>query len=175
VLGFRWLGWGSQVWCRAESFFQKARPGNAAGPAARSMGRVMLCVAAPSPGSRSQNPVYAARNRLASLRAIFHIKSDSAMFDNIAVLSGSRSLDRVLAACGIGPFSSGWHTTKSAQETCRAIVVIKTRRLFSRSKRPVNFYDASFERLRRRPRRSDHLAKSAKGRSADEPPMSTNL
>ena len=96
--------------------------------------------------SSSQNTVYAARNRLANLKAIFHIKSDSAMFDNIAVLSGSRALARVLAACGIGPLSSGWHTTKTAQEICQAIVVIKTRRFFSRSKRPVNLSDASFER-----------------------------
>ena len=96
--------------------------------------------------SSSQNTVYAARNRLANLKAIFHIKSDSAMFDNIAVLSGNRALDRVLAACGIGPLSSGWHTTKTAQEICHAIVVIKTRRFFSRSKRPVNLSDASFER-----------------------------
>jgi hypothetical protein len=80
--------------------------------------------------SSSQNTVYAARNRLANLKAIFHIKSDSAMFDNIAVLSGNRALDRVLAACGIGPLSSGWHTTKTAQETCQAVVVIKTRRFF---------------------------------------------
>ena len=133
----------------------------------------MLCVAAPSWGSRSQNTVYAARNRLANLKAIFHIKSDSAMFDNIAVLSGNRALDRVLAACGIGPLSSGWHTTKTAQEICQAIVVIETRRFFSRSKRPVNLSDASFERAA--PPRSGHLAKSAKGRSVDEPPVSTNL
>jgi len=123
--------------------------------------------------SSSQNTVYAARNRLANLKAIFHIKSDSAMFDNIAVLSGNRALDRVLAACGIGPLSSGWHTTKTAQEICQAIVVIKTRRFFSRSKRPVNLSDASFERAA--PPRSGHLAKSAKRRSVDEPPVSTNL
>ena len=96
--------------------------------------------------SSSQNTVHAARNRLANLKAIFHIKSDSAMFDNIAVLSGNLSADRVLAACGIGPLSSGWHTTKTGQEICQAIVVIETRRFFSRSKRPVNLSDASFER-----------------------------
>ncbi len=56
-------------------------------------------------------PCYAARSRLATLRAIFHIKSDSAMFDNIAVLTGSGSSYRVLAPCGIGPFSLSWHIT----------------------------------------------------------------
>ncbi len=85
----------------------------------------MLCVAAPSWGSHSQNPVYAARNRLASLRAIFHIKSDSAMFDNIAVLSGNRSSDRVLAACGIGPFSSDWHTTKMRKKYAKLLWLLK--------------------------------------------------
>ncbi len=123
--------------------------------------------------SSSQNTVHAARNRLANLKAIFHIKSDSAMFDNIAVLSGNRALDRVLAACGIGPLSSGWRTTKTAQKLCQALVFVKTRRLFSRSKRSVNLSDASFERAA--PPRSGHLAKSAKGRSVDEPPVSTNL
>jgi len=85
----------------------------------------MLCVAAPSWGSHSQNPVYAARNRLANLKAIFHIKSDSAMFDNIAVLSGNRSSDRVLAACGIGPFSSDWHTTKMRKKYARLLWLLK--------------------------------------------------
>ena len=116
----------------------------------------MLCVAAPSRGSRPQNPVYAARNRLANLRAIFHIKSDSATFDNIAVPSGNRSSDRVLAACGIGPFSSGWRTTKStvplvniAQEICQARVVMKTPWFSARSERPAKFSDGSFERAGR--------------------------
>jgi hypothetical protein len=71
----------------------------------------MLYVEALDWRSCSQNPVYAARKRLASLRAMFYIKSDSATFDNIAVPSGNRSSDRVLAACGIGPFSTGWRTT----------------------------------------------------------------
>ena len=85
----------------------------------------MRCVAAPSWGSRSQNPVYAARNRLANLKAIFHIKSDSAMFDNIAVLSGNRALDRVLAACGIGPFSSGCYTTSVRKKYAKLLRLLK--------------------------------------------------
>jgi hypothetical protein len=67
------------------------------------------------------NPVYAARNRLASLRAIFHIKSDSTTLNNIAVPSGNRSSDRVLAGCGIGPFSSGWHTTKRGKKYAKLL------------------------------------------------------
>jgi hypothetical protein len=121
----------------------------------------MLYVEAPGWRSCSQNPVYAVRNRLASLRAIFHIKSDSATFDNIAVPSGNRSSDCVLAACGMGPFSSGWHTTKYAREICQAIVVSKTPRFFSRSKRPVNLFYASFERAGNSPAVLA-IAKSAK-------------
>jgi len=34
-------------------------------------------------------------------RAMFHISSDSARFDNIAVLSGSGSPDRLVATCSI--------------------------------------------------------------------------
>jgi hypothetical protein len=75
--------------------------------------------------SSSRNTVYAARNRLASLRAIFHIRSDSAMFDNIAVLSGNRSADRVLAPCGIGPFSSRWHTTKIGKKYAKPSWLLK--------------------------------------------------
>jgi hypothetical protein len=85
----------------------------------------MLYLEAVSWVSSSRNTVYAARNRLANLRAIFHIKSDSAMFDNIAVLSGNRSSDRVLAACGIGPFSSGWHTTKMRKKYARPLWLLK--------------------------------------------------
>jgi hypothetical protein len=75
--------------------------------------------------SSSQNTVYASRNRLANLRAIFHVKSDSAMFDNIAVLSGNRSSDRVLAACDIGSFSSGWHTTKISKKYAKPLWLLK--------------------------------------------------
>jgi hypothetical protein len=129
-------------------------------------------------GSRSQNPVY----RPANLRAIFHIKSDRAMFDNIAVLSGNGSSDRVLAAGVIGLFSLVWHTTKcsapfvnSAQEICQALIVLKTPWIFFRSKRPVNFFDVSSEGAGDSPRRSRYLAKSAEWRAAEEPPVSTNL
>jgi len=45
---------------------------------------------------------YAANSKPAMRRAIFHIKSDSAMFDNIAVPRGSGSGNRVIAAYSIG-------------------------------------------------------------------------
>jgi len=47
------------------------------------------------------------------------------MFDNIAVLSGSRALDRVLAACGIGPLSSGWHTTNLGKKYAKLLWLLK--------------------------------------------------
>jgi hypothetical protein len=61
--------------------------------------------------------VYAARSAPAIRRAIFHIKSDSAMFDNIAVSSGSGSPDRILAVCGIGLFSWGSHMLSAGRVT----------------------------------------------------------
>jgi len=85
----------------------------------------MLYLEALSWVSSSRNTVYAARNRLASLKAIFHIRSDSAMFDKIAVLSGNRSADRVLATCGIGPFSSGWHMTKIGKKYAEILWLLK--------------------------------------------------
>jgi len=85
----------------------------------------MLYLEALSWVSSSPKTVYAARNRLASLRAIFHIRSDSAVFDNIAVLSGNRSSDRVLAACGIGPFSPDWHTTKMRKKYAKLLWLLK--------------------------------------------------
>jgi hypothetical protein len=85
----------------------------------------MLYLEALSWVSSSPKTVYAARNRLASLRAIFHIRSDSAVFDNIAVLSGNLSADRVLAACGIGPFPSGWHTTKIGKKYAKPLWLLK--------------------------------------------------
>ena len=52
---------------------------------------------------------YAANSKPARRRAMFHIKSDSAMFDNIAVPSGNGSSARVGTACAIGFFSLPWH------------------------------------------------------------------
>jgi hypothetical protein len=47
------------------------------------------------------------------------------MFDKIAVLSGNRSSDRVLAACGIGPFSSGWYTTNMRKKYAELLWLLK--------------------------------------------------
>jgi hypothetical protein len=52
-------------------------------------------------------PVYAARIRPTTLKTIFHIKRDSATFDNIAVPSGKGSLARV-GLTGIIGFFMGW-------------------------------------------------------------------
>jgi hypothetical protein len=101
-------------------------------------------------GSRSRDPDYAARNRPANLRAIFHIKSDSAMFDSIAVLSGNGSADRVVAACGIGPFSSNCRPTRfgarlgeTQQTICQAVNDLKKLCFLPYCKPPVNLSDAS--------------------------------
>jgi hypothetical protein len=63
----------------------------------------MLYVEALSWRSHSQNLIMLPEIGLPAFRAIFHIKSDSATFNNIAVPSGYRFSDRVLAGCGIGP------------------------------------------------------------------------
>ena len=84
----RRLGRTIRFWRRTNSILQKTRPGAAAGPTARGARRVTGC--------------YAANSKPAMCRAIFHIKSDSAMFDNIAVPSGSGSGNRVVAAYSIG-------------------------------------------------------------------------
>lgn len=97
-----------------------------------------------------RNAVYAARSRLATRRAIFHINSDRAMLDNIAVPSGSGSSDRILAACGIGPFSPGWRIIgcsappfDRSQNLCQALANLKTPSFFRAPKRSVNFSDAA--------------------------------
>jgi hypothetical protein len=45
---------------------------------------------------------HAASSKPAMRKVIFHRKSDSAMFDNIAVPAGSGSCNPVVAACAIG-------------------------------------------------------------------------
>jgi hypothetical protein len=45
---------------------------------------------------------YAANSKLAMRKAIFHRKSDNAMFDSIAVARGRGSCNRVIAARAIG-------------------------------------------------------------------------
>ena len=44
---------------------------------------------------------YAAKSKPAMRKAIFHRKSDNAMFDSIAVSRGSGSCKRVIGACAI--------------------------------------------------------------------------
>ena len=143
----------------------------------------MLYVEALGWGSRSQNPVHAARSRLASFRAIFHIKSDSAMFDNIAVLIGSGSSYRVLAPCGIGPFSLSWHITNCGtpavnkpQKICQAGNDLKTPWFFFAFHAICKFFRRiRFPELTRRSCGSGREPESAMASPTDEPTVSTNL
>jgi len=69
---------------------------------------------------------YAVASAHANRRATFHIKSDSAMFDNIAVPSGKGSSDRVPAACGIGPSWFVSHRSHGKQKLYQAFTVPAT-------------------------------------------------
>jgi len=69
---------------------------------------------------------YAVASNHANRRATFHIKSDSAMFDNIAVPSGKGSSDRVPAACGIGPSWFVSHRGHGTQKLYQAFTVPAT-------------------------------------------------
>jgi hypothetical protein len=107
------------------------------------------------------------------------------MFDNIAVLSGNGSADRVVAACGIGPISSNWHPTRfgaplvgGGQKICQEVNELKKLCFFSRRKLPVNSSVVSclFGMGDDSSRRSGDLSNLLHGgHSADRPPFSTNL
>src|SRR5215469_6938432 len=69
------------------STFEKTGRGADPGVAARGTGPMTRCQASSKPAMR---------------RAMFHMSSDSAKFDNIAVPSGSGSADRLVTTCSIG-------------------------------------------------------------------------
>jgi hypothetical protein len=104
--------------------------------------------------ARLQNAIYEYRIRIDALSAIFHISRDNAILDNIAVLSGSRSSGRVLAACDIKFFSLGWRMLKCNiapinkwQKPCQSLILLKTLSFFLRFRSSVNFADTSGLRM----------------------------
>ena len=134
VLGSCCLGLSARPWCRGKSLLQKTRPGDAAGVAAPSniatfsprtgrsvCGTVEHGNAAPLISAQgphwgitlvySDPAVTLPRSTLAARRVMFHMKSDSAMLDNIAVLRGSASSDCLFATrCIRLPLLRGAHT-----------------------------------------------------------------
>jgi hypothetical protein len=92
---------------------------------------------------------YAARSKPATRSAIFHISSDNAMLDNSAVLSGSGSSDRVLAACGIGvsprAFTCSAQRFPNPRKNYAGLLIAGEHRIFSSpSRQCVNFVDDRF-------------------------------
>ena len=81
------MGQSIRFWRRTDSIFSKTRPGATVGFAACA-GQVI--------------GYYAANSKPAMRNVTFQRKSDSAMFDNIAVPGGSGCCNRVIAACAIG-------------------------------------------------------------------------